>query len=237
MKRLISHVIILSAKLFMVYSFPVVWLTRPLTWNAQSFAISNMPNNPLTSTSKVFFRPWTDPTSTTTRRGRGSSRGRVRPGWLSPPLSMCICIHCARVTNCAAYYFVETKHHQPHMTENPSFTPRDGNPTIHANIRTASTTMNPEHVMDRVYREHQAEQELAVRKSQDETTALDNNNNNNDHTESQSSLYGKTVYDLSSTTTIEYDVVACEDFIEDKGCWVRNMPEEIRRANPHFVPT
>jgi hypothetical protein len=38
-------------------------------------------------------------------------------------------------------------------------------------------------------------------------------------------------------TTIEYDVVACEDFIEDIGCWVRNMPDEIKKVNPHFVPT
>lgn len=32
---------------------------------------------------------------------------------------MCICIDCARVTNCKAYHFVETKHQQPHMTEDP----------------------------------------------------------------------------------------------------------------------
>ena len=38
-------------------------------------------------------------------------------------------------------------------------------------------------------------------------------------------------------TTIEYDVVACQDFLEDHGRWVRNMPEEIRLANPDFVPT
>ena len=33
--------------------------------------------------------------------------------------NMCICIDCSRVTNCQAYHFVETKHGQPHMTENP----------------------------------------------------------------------------------------------------------------------
>ena len=37
--------------------------------------------------------------------------------------------------------------------------------------------------------------------------------------------------------TTEYDVVACEDFRKDVGRWVRMMPEEIRRANPDFVPT
>lgn len=31
----------------------------------------------------------------------------------------CICIDCARVTNCKAYHFVETKHNQPHMTDDP----------------------------------------------------------------------------------------------------------------------
>jgi len=36
---------------------------------------------------------------------------------------------------------------------------------------------------------------------------------------------------------LEYDVVACDDFVEDKGCWVRNMPEEIRLSNPDFVPS
>ena len=50
-------------------------------------------------------------------------------------------------------------------------------------------------------------------------------------------LVGSTKYDLSPQITYEYDVVACEDFVEDKGCWVRNMPEEIRLANPDFVPT
>jgi hypothetical protein len=50
-------------------------------------------------------------------------------------------------------------------------------------------------------------------------------------------LHGQTVYDLSPVTTTEYDVVACESFVEDKGAWVRNMPEEIRKANPDFVPT
>ena len=49
--------------------------------------------------------------------------------------------------------------------------------------------------------------------------------------------HGKSVYDLSPVTTYEYDVVACESFVEDKGCWVRNMPEEIRKANPDFVPS
>jgi len=27
---------------------------------------------------------------------------------------------------------------------------------------------------------------------------------------------------------VEYDVVKCEDFTEDKWAWQRNMPEEVR---------
>lgn len=50
-------------------------------------------------------------------------------------------------------------------------------------------------------------------------------------------LVGEEKYDLSVKTTYEYDVVACEDFVKDDGCWVRNMPEEIKLANPDFVPS
>lgn len=132
---------------------------------------------------------------------------------------MCICINCARVTNCAAYHFVETKHAQPHMNENPTFSPREGSPTIHVNIRT-----NRDHtVVPRIWKEHEEE----TRRAEEMSTSA------KDGTE----LHGSTVYDLSPVTTVEYDVVACADYVEDKGCWVRNMPNEIRKANPHFVPT
>jgi len=126
---------------------------------------------------------------------------------------MCICIDCARVTNCAAYHFVESKHEQPHMTENPTFTPREGSPTIHVNIRTTRTQEGQEEI-DRMWREHESETAKA-----------------------EAASGGQEVYNLSHMTTTEYDIVACEDFVEDKGCWVRNMPEEIRKANPDFVPT
>lgn len=49
-------------------------------------------------------------------------------------------------------------------------------------------------------------------------------------------LIGGTVYDMRPELELEYDVVKCEDFVEEIGCWVRNMPEEIRIANPDFVP-
>ncbi|EED93068.1 predicted protein [Thalassiosira pseudonana CCMP1335] len=96
---------------------------------------------------------------------------------------MCICIHCARVTNCQAYHFVEEQHSQPHINKDPTWEPRNGSPTIQVHIR-------PE-----------------------------------------------TSYDLSGTTSYEYDVVECEDFVEEKDAWVKNMPEEIRIANPQFVPS
>ena len=142
---------------------------------------------------------------------------------------MCICINCAFVTNCSAYHFVETKHEQPHMTEEPTFTPRDGSPTIHVNVRTVrSSTSDPQAAtatanaeVDRLWREHADETARAMALADEGAAAL----------------HGPTVYDLSPVTTYEYDVVACADYVRDVGCWVRNMPEEIRRANPDFVPS
>ena len=143
------------------------------------------------------------------RRGKGitGAQSVAYGGWSF--LSMCICIDCARVTNCAAYHFVETRHNQPHMTENPSFTPRDGSPTIHANIRMAQQ----DDVMDRVYKEHNAEQGAAAALAGETATAMDGEG------QDDGALHGQKVYDLSYSTTIEYDVVACEDFVEDHGCW------------------
>jgi len=137
---------------------------------------------------------------------------------------MCICIDCARVTDCKAYHFVETKHGQPHMNEDPAFSPRDGSPTIHVNIR---TSRGGEEEMARIWSEHKSETERAERKHQQQE----------DEKAASSVLHGETVYDLSPVTTYEYDVVACADYVEDKGCWVRNMPQEIKDANPDFVPT
>eukprot|EP00527_Entomoneis_sp_CCMP2396_P008947 CAMPEP_0198147168 /NCGR_PEP_ID=MMETSP1443-20131203/33564_1 /TAXON_ID=186043 /ORGANISM="Entomoneis sp., Strain CCMP2396" /LENGTH=108 /DNA_ID=CAMNT_0043811357 /DNA_START=343 /DNA_END=669 /DNA_ORIENTATION=+ len=108
------------------------------------------------------------------------------------------------------------------MTENPTFTPREGEPTIHVNIR----TVKQDDVISRVMEEHKAEEKQAEATSKDSSTKGE-----------EEELHGKTTYDLSSATTIEYDVVACEDYVEDKGCWVRNMPSEIKAVNPNFVPT
>ena len=131
----------------------------------------------------------------------------------------CICIDCAFVTNCTAYHFVETKHEQPHMTESPTFEPVDGSPTIHVNIR---SSVNSD-TMKRLWTEHKEETRQAEAKAVCRDDA--------------SPLRGETVYDLTPQTTYEYDVVACKSFVQDTGCWIRNMPEEIRRVNPDFVPT
>ena len=155
---------------------------------------------------------------------------------------MCICIDCARVTNCAAYHFVETKHEQPHMTDSPTFTPRDGSPTIHVNVRTVRK-QDDEDVVARMWKDYKAEEKQAELEAA--AAAAITNAQKSDESQQQQQqpaaqqqqLHGKTVYDLSSVTTYEYDVVACADFVKDKGCWIRNMPEEIRVANPDFVPT
>ena len=152
--------------------------------------------------------------------GRRSSLTNISP-------LMCICINCARVTNCAAYHFVETKHEQPHMTEEPTFEPREGSPTIHVNIRSIRNRDDQLQEVQRMWREHKAETERA------EMAASESDASNGE----SSGLHGSEVYDLRPMTTYEYDVVKCEDFIEDKGCWVRNMPQEIRDANPNFVPS
>jgi len=143
-------------------------------------------------------------------------------------LSMCICINCKYVTNCAAYHFVEERHSQPHMTENPTFTPQDGSPTIHVNIRSQYDAQNSEgnEIIRKMWREYKQEEEAAMKGSESSESGDD-------------SVTGPTTYNLSSIGEIsyEYDVVKCENYVEEMGCWVTNMPQEIREANPEFVPT
>jgi hypothetical protein len=107
------------------------------------------------------------------------------------------------------------------MNPSPTFLPRDGSPTIHVNIR---TQRSPDE-MARIWAEHVEQTKLAEEK-QKQSVAHDGGK-----------LMGENKYDLSVKTTYEYDVVACADYDEDIGAWVRNMPEEIRKANPNFVPT
>jgi hypothetical protein len=55
---------------------------------------------------------------------------------------MCICIHCAYVDRCETYHAVESQHQQPHLTENPTFSPL--NPQINVNIRTSDQEIQME---------------------------------------------------------------------------------------------
>ena len=133
------------------------------------------------------------------------------------------------------------------MTEEPTFEPRDGSPTIHVNIRTIRNRNDQLQEVKRMWREHKAETEraemaaavaaetsTASKGSVDDDATRPKSNNGDEHA---AGLHGSEVYDLTPQTTYEYDVVECADYIEDKGCWVRNMPQEIRDANPNFVPS
>ena len=126
----------------------------------------------------------------------------------------CICIDCKFVTTCKAYHFVESQHEQPHMAENPTFEPRDGSPTIHVNIRTILNREDQERDLQRMW--------VGQKRTEKD---------------SQLSLQEESDIDSTPMTIYEYDVVSCADFALDKGAWVRNMPEEIRLANPNFVPS
>ena len=137
---------------------------------------------------------------------------------------MCICINCARVTNCSAYHFVEEQHSQPHINKQPTWEPRDGSPTIQVHIRPDTNKQN-EIALDKMWEEHDDQTRQA------EEAAKETNDGGD------FPLMGEKQYDLSGTTSYEYDVIECEDFVEEKDMWVNNMPEEIRIANPDFVPT
>lgn len=139
----------------------------------------------------------------------------------STSLPMCICINCARVTNCLAYHFVEEQHAQPHINIKPTWEPRNGSPIIQVNIR-PNADRKAETELEKMWDEHESQTRQAEEAGEGEGGAP---------------LVGDAQYDLSGMTSYEYDVVECEDFVEDMGAWVRNMPEEIRRANPTFVPT
>lgn len=85
------------------------------------------------------------------------------------------------------------------MNENPTFEPVNGSPTIHVNIRTIRTPEEREAEAERMWREYKQEEAAATAHGDGDE------------------LHGQTVYDLSPVTTYEYDVVACESFVEDKG--------------------
>ena len=170
---------------------------------------------------RFFHEPRTAQRTKTSTTSRTGSSIRNVVGLSSPFTLFCICIDCARVTNCAAYHFVESKHEQPHMTEDPTFEPREGSPTIHVNVRTIRNDDDRQAEIERMWKEYKQEERKAEDLAQQTGEAA----------------HGETKYDFTPQVTYEYDVVACADYIEDKGCWVRNMPQEIREANPNFVPS
>jgi hypothetical protein len=115
------------------------------------------------------------------------------------------------------------------MTEDPTFEPRNGSPTINVNVRTTQNNRTENDglaEMERLWTEHAAETETVPAKADEEALLAVGSSSQEDT---------NLVY--SSSTTIEYDVVKCEDYKEDKGCWIRNMPQEIKDSNPDFVPT
>lgn len=148
-------------------------------------------------------------------------------------LDMCICVDCQWVTSCKAYHFVETKHEQPHMSEKPTFLPREGSPTINVNIRTEPKEKPGEGAMARMWKDQQVP---AGKEGNDEDYPANLDENVTDDPTNFPPGYIEPV-STNTITTIEYDVVKCADFLLDKGCWVRNMPDEIRKVNPDFVPT
>ena len=85
--------------------------------------------------------------------------------------------------------------------------PRDGSPTIHVNIRST--------------------------RKDDLSGMWDNENFQKEN----KPIIGDVAIDGIDRTIYEYDVVKCEDYREDIDCWIRNMPREIKEANPHFVPS
>ena len=96
--------------------------------------------------------------------------------------------------------------------------------------------------MGRIWAEHVeqtkiAEEKAAVEAEAKESESRSESESSNENGNSNGKLIGENKYDLSVKTTYEYDVVACEDYEENIGMWIRNMPEEIRSANPDFVPS
>eukprot|EP00592_Proboscia_alata_P015618 CAMPEP_0194396004 /NCGR_PEP_ID=MMETSP0174-20130528/124741_1 /TAXON_ID=216777 /ORGANISM="Proboscia alata, Strain PI-D3" /LENGTH=97 /DNA_ID=CAMNT_0039192009 /DNA_START=247 /DNA_END=540 /DNA_ORIENTATION=- len=96
------------------------------------------------------------------------------------------------------------------MTSNPNFTPASGSPTVEVNVRTTTPSMG--NTLSELRDEHEQQQRLSEEGKKTKT------------------------YEFGGVVSYEFDVVGCESFVEDTGCWIRNMPDEIRVANPEFVP-
>jgi hypothetical protein len=230
------------------YSKDDDWTTQETFHNSGThfFACSYVTNNRIRRTGKVFGHNMNFISKITTvaiaSQKLKQQHQRNVAATRTTQLNMCICINCARVINCSAYYFVETKHEQPHIAVQPTFTPRDGSPRIHVNIRTPGRTSFTKSTTDatrasidennRIWSEEMKLVQRAKSISNTDSTTEDGD----ETTAAVVGESGETVIPISTTYT-EYDVVACSDYVEDMNCWTRNMPDEIKRANPNFVPT
>ncbi|GMH65722.1 hypothetical protein TrLO_g14491 [Triparma laevis f. longispina] len=123
----------------------------------------------------------------------------------------CICINCKWVDKCGAYHFVEEKHEQPHIWK-PK-TAADTKPPFEPRDGSPTIEVNIRRIpVDD--EEERSFYELAA-----------------DTTNHQKPI------STNKATTVEYDVVACADFVPEQDRWINNMPEEIKLKNPDFVPT
>ena len=153
------------------------------------------------------------------------------PGLSLPPALQCICIHCKLVDVCAAYHFVEEKHSQPHIwrpnegseDEKPPFEPRDGSPTIEVNIRQVDAGCDRE-----------GELNSSVYNLLSDMGFFTSGGGPTGAAPTADPAIPKSL--SRKVTTVEYDVVKCADFVEEHAKWQNNMPEEIRLANPSFIP-
>lgn len=142
----------------------------------------------------------------------------------------CICINCSWVERCSSYHFVESKHEQPHLTSNPDFTPRQGSPSIRVQVRREDEPGFRRNWSDGVEPAPFSALLVAMASSIATLNAPTSSVESQEPEEEMADIR----IPLYST---EYDVVKCADYLEDKGRWIRLMPEKIRKVNPNFVPT
>ena len=116
----------------------------------------------------------------------------------------CICINCKFVDQCKTYRWVEDMHEQPHVAQNPEFEPND--PQIQVFIRDEDTL-------------------AASPVPAEVSTAAEGSSQGVDEAS------GRREWRSTHELTIEYDVFACDAFTEDKGRWLRLMPDA------DFIPT
>lgn len=206
------------ASLLLLVDHHTILLVLPVPTTVEAFRLTTTPITPL-------------------------SRSRCSSRLCSSVRLRCICVDCQWVTSCKAYHFVETKHKQPHMSEEPTFLPAEGSPTIQVNIRTEPKRGvvgdggdSDDTTVARLWKDqHKPQHEDAGEEEHNGSSAAPTQPLPPVVASGGTAI--ESVVVTNTTTTIEYDVVACADFVLEQGCWARNMPDEIRRVNPDFVPT